>query len=144
MTPIEKLTGVYLFVKDWIDREPVKARAIFVALAGLAARFGVRLDAEWVLAIVGLLGAAATRGARGKVVTVAKADRMARRAAAVEAERHAAHVSAVGTTTIHQTVKKTPVRKKPAPKEAGQAWMPFLLGVVVCVIVLALLGRIAL
>ena len=82
MTLSQKLLGVYLYVKDWISREPVMARFLLVALTGLLARFGVELDWEYVGGIVLALGSLATRGARGKVMTVDKAERMARRAAA--------------------------------------------------------------
>ena len=153
MTLSQKLLGVYLFVKDWIDREPVQARAIFVASAGLAARFGVRLDAEWVLALVGLLGAVATRGARRRVTPERRARERVSDAIAATNVKHAAHASVMGMTTVHTsnplytTVPKTSVKKpakKKAPREAGQTWVPFLLGVVCAVLVLALIGRIVL
>ena len=145
MTLTEKLTGVYLFWKEWAEREPAKYRALRMAVVALATRYGLELDPDLALLIDALHGAVSTRGVRKRVTPERSAQARIQKAVAAERDKHTTTVSSsvMGSTALHTTAKKTPVKRKPKG-EAGQAWMPFLLGVVVCVIVLALLGRIAL
>lgn len=98
MTPADKLRAMVLYVREWVKENPVLARYALVAMSGVAAKIGVRLDDEWVLAVVGAVAAWAAQSTKKKVTPVHKAARAVRE----ERERHTAVVTenVMGSTSV--------------------------------------------
>lgn len=64
---LDRISQALTDLRDFARHEPVITRAAVVGAVGLAARFGLELDADQVLAVVLGTGAVATVLARRKV-----------------------------------------------------------------------------